>query len=493
MTGPAFWSGAAAAAMLGLTQAMTPALGVGPPLVTAEPTLLSGEALDPTSGVALEMGGSGVPIPPESLVQVAFQNYLVPNGYGDYTPQALFTPEGLYPLTGVNVLKFDTSVAQGVTILNDAIKAALDAGHNVVVGGVSQSATIASIEMQDVANGSLGFQPSPGQLAFAMLGDPSNPNGGILERFDLPTPGSHPVIPSLGLTFSGATPADTGFENNIYTLEYDGFADFPRYPLNILSDINAVLGFELVHPLYIRGYVGPGVGLTPDQIQTEAMTLPTTPGYDGGTTYHIIPFTGRLPLDQVIEAIAGKPVADLLEPDLKVLVNLGYGADPSIGWSESPANVPTPIGLFPSIDAHQFAAILQALVSGAQQGVQAFVSDVSDPSSGAPVAVPTALPTVDLTDLPSFLQVADAYSSVLADATATLLPTADLLISLTTTVPAEDISLFGYYLGHGDLLDAVGMPIATDAGLATVAAGEEFAVLATALDHIETALSGLFS
>jgi len=49
---------------------------------------------------ALIMGPSGFPIPPQSYMDAADDLYLVPNGYGAYTPQVLGTPEGLYPLTG---------------------------------------------------------------------------------------------------------------------------------------------------------------------------------------------------------------------------------------------------------------------------------------------------------------------------------------------------------------------------------------------------------
>jgi hypothetical protein len=41
-------------------------------------------------------------------------------------------------------------------------------------------------------------QPTPDQLSFVLLGDPNNPNGGMFERFDLPTFGSYPSIASLG-------------------------------------------------------------------------------------------------------------------------------------------------------------------------------------------------------------------------------------------------------------------------------------------------------
>ena len=63
---------------------------------------------------ALVMGGSGIPIPPESYVDAADTLYLEPRGFTG-SPQALDTPEGFYPTTGVNSLTADASEAQGRT------------------------------------------------------------------------------------------------------------------------------------------------------------------------------------------------------------------------------------------------------------------------------------------------------------------------------------------------------------------------------------------
>ncbi|MGV7915756.1 PE-PPE domain-containing protein, partial [Mycobacterium kansasii] len=80
-----------------------------------------------------------------------------------------------------------------------------------------------------------------------------NPNGGILARI----PGLD--ISTVGLPFYGAMP-NTLYPTTTYTLQYDGFADFPRYPLNIVSDINAIFGIITVHTTY--------ADLTPAQVQS---------------------------------------------------------------------------------------------------------------------------------------------------------------------------------------------------------------------------------
>ena len=79
-----------------------------------------------------------------------------------------------------------------------------------------------------------------------------------------------------------------------------------------------------------------------------AKQLPTSPGYTGNTTYSMV-LTQNLPLlDRLLDptrrglppyaASAPQPygdaVADLIQPDLRVLVDMGYGADEY-------ANIPT--------------------------------------------------------------------------------------------------------------------------------------------------------
>src|SRR5262249_20632520 len=147
----------------------------------------------------------------------------------------------LYPLTGTKSMTLDASVTEGVQILDATIKQQIAAGNSVLVQGYSQSSILASLEMRNLMNPQLNPNPpATNQLAFNLLADLMAPNGGLLARFpDL-------TLPSLGIDFYGATPSNTPYTTNIYTIEYDGFADFPRYPLNIISDLNAVAGIVYV-------------------------------------------------------------------------------------------------------------------------------------------------------------------------------------------------------------------------------------------------------
>ena len=55
-------------------------------------------------------------------------------------------------------------------------------------------------------------------------------------------------LPALGIPFYGAAPEDE-YPTISYAREYDGFADYPRYPMNFLSVLNAAFGIVYVHPV----------------------------------------------------------------------------------------------------------------------------------------------------------------------------------------------------------------------------------------------------
>jgi len=441
-------------------------------------TLVAPQFTPISADLTLFLGPTGNPTPTGMYVTNANNNY-VRTILGK---QALFTPEELYPLTGVKSLTLNASVAEGVNILNSAIAQQIPQGstNTLTVFGYSQSAIIASLEMQKLA--AMGpMAPSADQLHFVLVGNEMNPNGGMLARF----PGLS--IASLGLTFYGGTPADTIYPTDIYTLEYDGFADFPQYPLNVLSDLNAVIGILTVHTTYVGPFLGhPGV--TPIQVD-NAIPLATSPGYytNGGVThYYMIP-TENLPLLDPVRAIPviGNPIADLLQPDLKVLVNLGYG-NPDYGWSTGYANVTTPFGLAPHVGA---GVVLGDLATGTQQGIQAFKADLSTIHS-APItppkldlefanafSAPASTPKIP----PTPLNIANTIASIISTDYGVLQPTADTLLSFVTTLPAYDATLFVGQLLQGHLANAIGYPIAADIGLATVAGFVELDVVASAI------------
>ncbi len=469
------------------------ALGVLPavqPMLTdrAETVLAQVKLLDTEAWI---MGGSGLPIPPQSYMDALFARYIDPttpffDGQPRYPVDAvngLVTPEGLYPNSGVKSLELDPSLAQGVTILHNTIDQQIAEGNNLVVLGYSQSTTISTMVMRDLLALPPDQQPTADQLSFVFLGAPNNPNGGLFERFNVLDDGSYPTIPSLGITFNGAIPEDAPWATSVYTLEYDGYADFPKYPINFLADLNAVLGIIYEHTIYPN--------LTAEQLGT-AIELPMSEGYDGNTQYFMIP-SEILPLLMPLQSIPvlGMPLYDLLEPAMRVLVNLGYGSITD-GWSSGPADVASTFELFPTdLD---WGEVLTALANGAQEGWTNFVSDLSN------LSFPSAADFLgdsagDLTSfaLPSLTEIVNTFSSIASTAYAALLPTADILNALLTTAPAYAFDVFAQELAEGDILNAVGLPIAGIIGLGTLGAGFEFLALNGAIRDITADLQSLFT
>jgi PPE-repeat protein len=319
-------------------------VGVGGPAVTA-----------------LIMGGTGLnPLPRPDDITTAEQ--FITATHPTYNAQFLVTPGKLFPFTGLTSLTFDASVAQGVTNLNTAIMAQQAAGNHTVVFGVSQSATIATLEMRYLETLPAGVRPGPDALSFVLIANPDRPDGGIFARL----PGFS--IPVVGFTTHGATPTNA-YPTIDYTVQYDGVADSPQYPIDIFADANAIAGFFFVHPAYDA--------LTPAQI-ASGVVEPVSPA-DTQTTYILIP-SQNLPLLDPLRAIplVGNPLADLVQPDLRVLVELGYDR-------AAYQDLPTPFGLFPNVDQAMVAAELQ---QGAVQGVNNALADLGLPPPSGPAFSP---------------------------------------------------------------------------------------------------------
>ncbi|MDP7723718.1 PE-PPE domain-containing protein [Mycobacterium sp. TY814] len=321
---------------------------LGRPMVGTAGTVPTQLAVDYAT---LIMGGTGNPVPDSTYLNNVYNAYIAPRiAPNTAVPTGLTTPEQGWPLTGLRSLTFDTSIAQGVEILKQAI-AAQPPGTNTTVFGFSQSSTIITNYLQGIANGSITNPPNPADLRFVLTGNPNNPNGGLFQRF------VGLYIPGFNETFGGATP-NLAYPTDIYTIQYDGFAHFPRYPLNVLSVANAVAGLYYDHLSPTPTYSN----ITPEQL-ASAIVAPVSPGTNGATTYYFIP-TQDLPLLRPLNL--PQPLLNIIQPPLRVLVDLGYG-DIGGPYTEY-ANLPTPASLFPLVNPVNVGTYL---VKGAVQGVQA--------------------------------------------------------------------------------------------------------------------------
>ncbi|GAY19209.1 PE-PPE domain-containing protein [Mycobacterium sp. shizuoka-1] len=268
---------------------------------------------DPAAGEVLVVGGTGTSMPSERMMHALYEQGI----FGDPDPVGVRYPAQLWPFRGK--LTLDRSVAIGVANLDSAVA---DADGPVTVVGLSQGAVVVNYEKR-----ALMAQPDPpADISFVTIGDPTNRDGGLLAK--LP----HLHIPILDATIPQA-PVETPYDTTEIVHEYDGYADFPDHPLNLLADLNALAGVVYLHPN--KGGV---------DLDDPRNVVTTTTNSLGGTTTHIVVPTDELPLTRPLRAI-GVPdkAVDALDKPLRKIINTGYDGDrpgrpaPRSGLGSSPA------------------------------------------------------------------------------------------------------------------------------------------------------------
>ena len=282
-----------------------------------------------------------------------------------------FPWEGWGGLTGA---KLDVSVASGLSQLTSDLVGDYRPGVEdpLVIFGYSQGATVASRQKNLLSRLSAEDQSA---IDFVLIGNPNRPNGGLFERLAM-----FGTVPILDATFGLPTPTDTSMRTVDIAFQYDGVADFPLYPLNLVATLNAVAGFWYNH----GGYLAPDGrhpdelpnGLTRDQL-IAAISDPANQQSYGDTTYVMVP-TPNLPLLQPLRDFGAAtdleflttPLIDLVEPALRVLVETGY--DRSLPYGQ-----PAPLRLL-SLDNPITVAV--DLVAAIGEGIRAAVGDLAPPS-----------------------------------------------------------------------------------------------------------------
>lgn len=392
-----------------LRRAATMMMSIG----TAAALAAATAQLDSTSQVmlaadstALVLCGTTCPTPDDTFIDIVKNQYLSPAYPGqDINYVAVTTPEESWPITGAMRLLglvfgdprlfgpggpawpdvplwklsglFDLTLDRSIEVGAADLEAAIQHHGNdhLVIYGLSQGAVVANVTKRNLAAQYPEGTTAP-DIDFVLQGDENLPNGGLLARF----PGLH--IPVLEWTFNGAAPTDTQFDTIEIARQYDGFTDFPLYPLNLVADLNAVLGILYLHTWSFD------VSLPADDPTTSAAYQ----GTHGDTSYYVFP-TEDLPLFAPLRSL-GVPekLIDIVEPFFRVLVELGY--DRSI-----PPWQPTQARLIPRLDPVE---VITDLANAVGEGVNNALAVV-----GASPAVPTpervvapakAEPTAPLTE-----------------------------------------------------------------------------------------------
>lgn len=241
--------------------------------------------------------------------------------------------------------KFDDSVDDGVDNLGTALENLQELGYtgDIIIAGYSQGARVVTISKMQFANGQWDelleqIASEGGEVKFVYIGNPNRPNGGLLSRL-----GFLGTIPIIDVTTGQPTPTDTDFETEDWAIRWEGIADFPQYLFNPLAVVNSLLGFYYDHGTYLAINGGSDPGETPAGYtveEWEAITANPELYPDivdiqvyGDTTYYTIT-PKYLPLVRPLHAIpiVGKPIADLIEPALRVIIEeTGYNRNIPFG------------------------------------------------------------------------------------------------------------------------------------------------------------------
>lgn len=326
--------------------------------IVGSPTLTTAATLTSTVYV---MGGTFQPLPKPDFVDRSVTDFVIPTVGGDYAPadrHSLYAPEQAFPFSApeLGIYTVNQSVAEGVDLLTEAM-AAEDSAQPYVVFGYSQSTVITmKVKADLIQRQAAGQDTAP--VTFVGIGVGNRPNGGITTRLQ------GVRIPFFDFTMNGPASTDDthgGVPTIDIVREYDGLADFPLYPLNLMSTLNALLGVVFVHGRY-------------DQVSLDPASPRYVPGthteVEGDTTYYTIP-TPNLPIFDVARIIGiPEQLIDIVEPAARVLVEAGY--DRSI-----PFGTPTRARLIPQVDLAKFVGDLGVAIAA---GLRNAVEVLQDPA-----------------------------------------------------------------------------------------------------------------
>jgi PE-PPE domain/PPE family len=232
------------------------------------------------------------------------------NWFPGTTPEVVKYPATAGLLSGFFKPTADQSMAIGQKALNTDILTATSNGQSVVVAGESLGSM--TIDREEAYLATQPNAPSPEQVTFLEF---SNPERGLADTY-LPA-GTH--VPLLGYTVGN--PSATPYNTTIVYHQYEGFADPPDRPWNLLADANAVMGVNHYH-LYTEF-------TSQDQV-VEVSSVTNSAG--GTTTTYMVPAT-MLPLLLPLQTF-GVPtrIIDHLNTVLTPIVNEGYSQyDPGGG------------------------------------------------------------------------------------------------------------------------------------------------------------------
>lgn len=232
------------------------------------------------AATALMVGGLAAGVLPDSVMS----NVLAGRYAGDNRVNVVW-PAQARPWTGYNHLTLGASVRAGTDTLYNTIPTN---GATTVVVGMSAGALVVDEVLRRLAT-----EPTRQNLTFMIIADSSRQDVISQSRYD----------PTFDYTYQ--PPPETKYTITVVTGEYDGAADFPDRPWNLLAVVNAMVGALYVHiPVMFANL--------------EGLPFTQTTNSVGGVTKHYLVPTARLPLVSLMPWLAS------MEPTLKQWVDSGY-------------------------------------------------------------------------------------------------------------------------------------------------------------------------
>ena len=260
-------------------------------IIAAIAVALSLAAPSPAANQALMLNGIGGGA---DLPDMVMSNVLG-GMFGSYERQNVLWPQQAKPISGTKYT-LQESVDIGADNLGAAITQALtrlEPGEHVTIVGLSAGALVVDEQLRRLA--AAGNPIDESKLNAVVIGDSSRSTFN-LNRFD----------PFLNYTY--APPAETPYATTSVTAMYDGFADFPDRPTNILAVANAMAGELLLHVpgMFDRLPMAPAASRT------------VTSNAEGGVTTTYLLKPAHLPLVQL------NPWLTPLEPTLTTIIDSAY-------------------------------------------------------------------------------------------------------------------------------------------------------------------------
>ncbi len=271
-------------------------------------------AVPATGAVAFTVSGTRI------LHDPPFPEQLLPGFFTGATISRVDYPAAVFGM--------DRSIAIAVQGITQAVR---DSEEPAIAAGFSQGALAVTYAKKELMALPESQRPASDRLAFITIGDPSGA-GGILKslRFRVPLIGLTPV-----------TSPDTPYNTVVVHGEYDGWADFPDRPWNLVAVANALLGIVYVH----GGYETIPGGLDLTAVPAANITASVN-SMGGSTTTYLIP-TGKLPLVQPLRDLGvSERIVTALEKPLKKMVDKSYRRN----------DMPSPAVALPDIAAPSAAA-----------------------------------------------------------------------------------------------------------------------------------------